>query len=134
MALKCPSVETVLVVEQPNANAADYASPTSAPHLRKALKESVDGGPVFVSLSVAEVAGVVDTEKLMRDIGSKLSFEFRKVEVYGDAVPQLDLTSSSSKEGADIVGLTVKLRALSSDPVLRLRELAYNGWCSLAFA
>lgn len=125
--LVCLPVETLLIIVQPDANAADYTSKTAAPHLRKALKNSVDDGPVYVGLNVAKVAGVVDVDGLQTAVEASCGFGFHQVEAYGDSgVPKIDFTPISDKESA-VVGIRVDLQPLSSDPAQRTREVAYHG-------
>lgn len=129
----CLPVETLLIIVQPDANAADYTSKTAAPHLRKALKTSVDDGPVYVGLNVAEVVGAVDVDGLQTAVEASCGFGFQKVEAYGeDGVSKIDFTSVSDKESAT-VGIRVDLRPLSDEPAQRVRQVAYHGWYPFAF-
>lgn len=131
--LVCLPVETLLIIVQPDANAADYTSKTAAPHLRKALKTSVDDGPVYVGLNVAEVVGAVDVDGLQTAVEASCGFGFQKVEAYGeDGVSKIDFTSVSDKESAT-VGIRVDLRPLSDEPAQRVRQVAYHGWYPFAF-
>ena len=129
----CLPVETLLIVVQPDANAADYTSKTAAPHLRKALKSSVDDGPVYVGLDVAEVVGAVDVDGLQTAVEASCGYRFRKVEAYGeDGVSKIDFTPVSDKEAAT-VGIRVDLRSLSDEPAQRVRQVAYHGLYPSAF-
>lgn len=131
--LVCLPVETLLIIVQPDANAADYTSKTAAPHLRKALKSSVDDGPVYVGLNVAEVVGAVDVDGVQTAVEASCGFRFRKVEAYGeDGVSKIDFTPVSDKEAAT-VGIRVDLRPLSDEPAQRVRQVAYHGLCPFAF-
>ncbi|KFZ07672.1 hypothetical protein V501_06232 [Pseudogymnoascus sp. VKM F-4519 (FW-2642)] len=124
--LVCLPVETLLIIVQPDANAADYTSKTAAPHLRKALKTSVDDGPVYVGLNVAEVVGAVDVDGLQTAVEASCGFGFQKVEAYGeDGVSKIDFTLVSGKESAT-VGIRVDLRPLSDEPAQRVRQVAYH--------
>lgn len=131
--LVCLPVETLLIIVQPDANAADYTSNTAAPHLRKALKSSVDDGPVYVGLNVAEVVGAVDVDGLQTAVESSCGVGFQQVEAYGqDGVPQLDFTVVSDQEST-AVGIRVDLQPLSDEPAQRVRQVAYHGWHPFAF-
>ncbi|OBT98246.1 hypothetical protein VE01_03216 [Pseudogymnoascus verrucosus] len=124
--LVCLPVETLLIIVQPDANAADYTSKTAAPHLRKALKTSVDNGSVYVGLNVAEVVGAVDVDGLQTAVEASCGFGFQKVEAYGeDGVSKIDFTPVSGKESAT-VGIRVDLRPLSDEPAQRVRQVAYH--------
>ncbi|KFZ08071.1 hypothetical protein V502_09565 [Pseudogymnoascus sp. VKM F-4520 (FW-2644)] len=124
--LVCLPVETLLIIVQPDANAADYSSKTAAPHLRKALKTSVDDGPVYVGLNVAEVVGAVDVDGLQTAVGASCGFGFQQVEAYGeDGVSKIDFTPVSDKESA-VVGIRVDLQPLSDEPAQRVRQVAYH--------
>lgn len=130
--LVCLPVETLLIIVQPDANAADYTLKGVAPHLRKALKTSVDDGPVYVGLNVAEVVGAVDVDGLQTAVEASCGVGFQKVEVYGeDGVSNIDFTPVSDKEPAT-VGIRVDLRSLSNEPAQRAREVAYHGWYPFA--
>ncbi|ELR01948.1 hypothetical protein VC83_02922 [Pseudogymnoascus destructans] len=124
--LVCLPVETLLIIVQPDANAADYSSKTTAPHLRKALKSSVDDGPVYVGLNVAEVVGAVDVDGLQTAVEASCGFGFQKAEAYGeDGVAKIDFIPVSDKESAT-VGIRMDLRPLSDEPAQRVRQLAYH--------
>ncbi|KAL5349968.1 hypothetical protein ACLOAV_005004 [Pseudogymnoascus australis] len=124
--LVCLPVETLLIIVQPDANAADYTSKTAAPHLRKALKSSVDDGPVYIGLNVAEVVGAVDVDGLQTAVEASCGVGFQQVEAYGqDGVPQLDFTAASDKEST-VVGIRVDLQPLSDEPAQRVRQVAYH--------
>ncbi|KFX87974.1 hypothetical protein O988_07504 [Pseudogymnoascus sp. VKM F-3808] len=124
--LVCLPVETLLIVVQPDANAADYSSKTAAPHLRKALKTSVDDGPVYVGLNVAEVVGAVDVDGLQTAVEASCGFGFQQVEAYGDdGVSKIDFTPASDKESA-AKGVRVNLQPLSNEPAQRVRQVAYH--------
>lgn len=130
--LVCLPVETLLIIVQPDANAADYSSKTAAPHLRKALKNSVDDGPVYVGLNVAEVVGAVDVNGLQTAVEASCGFGFHQFDAYGDTgVPQIDFTPISDKESA-VTGIRVDLRPLSDEPTQRVRQVAYHGWYPFA--
>ncbi|KFY15470.1 hypothetical protein V492_01968 [Pseudogymnoascus sp. VKM F-4246] len=124
--LVCLPVETLLIIVQPDANAADYSSKTAAPHLRKALKTSADDGPVYVGLNVAEVVGAVDVNGLQTAVESSCGAGFQHVDAYGeDGVPKIDFTPTSDKKSAP-VGIRVDLQALSDEPAQRVRQVAYH--------
>jgi hypothetical protein len=129
----CLPVQTLLIVVQPDANAADYSSSTSVPHLRKALKKSVDGGPVYTGLNIAEVVGVVDVDGLQTAMESSCGFEFKQIEAYWNkGVPKIDFTPKAGKESSP-VGIRVDLKPLSSNPDQRTRDVYYHGWFAFCF-
>lgn len=119
-----PDVKFLLVVVQPNANAADYASPTAVPHLRKALKKSIDGEPIFVSLNVADVVGEINVDDVI-DMKNRYIY-LREMDVYENAVLDLDVIKAT-ENGMETVVFRVDFLPFSNDPARRARDIAYHG-------
>lgn len=91
------------------------------PHLRKALKTSVDGETMSVWLNVPEVAGKLDVEDIQRGVEEKCSVSFQDVVLRGADVPRVEF----AEEGRAAV--RVHMPALSTEVEKRRRELEFNG-------